>query len=280
MSATIIDGKKIASEIKNEISEQIVKTRLRPGLAVILVGKDPASELYVSLKQKAARSVGIDVHMYRFAEDAAEQEIVEAITWLNNDDEVHAILVQLPLPKHLDANKIIQAIDPEKDVDGFHPKNIQRILESKNDITPGLSLGIIQLILASGIDLAQKQVVIVGKSPSFTGVLKHVIEAYDAKVSVIPPEENARAATQQADVLIVAAGKPGWITDKDIKEGSVIIDVGTNKTIDNATMGDVDFASCVKKSAWITPVPGGVGPMTVAMLLKNTVLLAQRRQAH
>jgi len=279
MSASVIDGKKIAQEIQEEVREQVTHLNTRPGLAVLLVGNNPASELYVSLKQKAARKAGIDVHLYRFEENAPEEEVLKALDWLNKDSEVHAILVQLPLPEHLKTETIIRAIDPKKDVDGFHPENVKGILENKNRLTPGLSLGILQLILACGIELPGKKIAIVGKSPAFTAVLKHVLEAYETQVSIVAPDEDAHRTTREADVLVVAAGKPRWITDRDIKENAIIIDVGTNTLSDGETIGDVDFESCAHKASWITPVPGGVGPMTVAMLLKNTILLAQE-QSH
>ena len=274
--AQLINGKTIAAEIQQEVSDQISKLSLVPCLGVILVGKDPASELYVTLKQKASQKVGIDFNLYKFDEDAKESEILETVNWLNRDDDVHAILVQLPLPKHLDEDVIIRAMDPKKDVDGFHPKNIKAYINDESVLSPGLGMGIMQLITSTGENLNGKSALIIAKSKEFTKPLEHTLQAFEVEASSMKPSDsNLKNKMIESDIIISAVGKPKWITKDSIKESSILIDVGTTK-IGNGTVGDVDFESCKSKASWITPVPGGVGPMTVAMLLKNTVALASK----
>lgn len=277
MTTQFLDGKAIAATIRDETRSQIEKLSLRPGLAVILVGNDPASERYVSLKRRAGREVGIMVSVYRFERDASEHTILETINWLNSDDEIHAILVQLPLPAHLNEQTIVGAVSPEKDVDGFHPENIKKLLRGNAALTPGLHLGIMQLLAATGETLAGKRAAIVAKSPEFTGTLSYILSAFGVANDVARPDDpRAHGVMRSADIIIVAAGKTQFVTGDDIKTGAIIIDVGTTLLPDGTVVGDVDAASCSGKAAWISPVPGGVGPMTVAMLLKNTVLLASR----
>lgn len=266
--AQIIDGKALADTIRQETAAQIAKLGIVPGLAAILVGHDAASELYVSLKAKAAKEVGIMFSLYRFPNNASEAEILEAINWLNQDKNIDGILVQLPLPAHLDENKIIQAIDPKKDADGFHGKDY---------VIPGLANGILQLLLSTKENLKDKQALIIARSVEFTGSLSYILQEFGIANKTISPDDNdVKTQTQEADIIIIAAGKPQWIKKEDIKSGAIIIDVGTNRLSDNSVVGDVDFADCLEKASWITPVPGGVGPMTVAMLLKNTVSLSSR----
>lgn len=278
MTAQILDGKALGSAIQNEVREHIAKLGLQPGLAVLLAGADPASELYVSLKQRACRAVGIMANIYRFEKSAKEEELLNAIHWLNADNEIHAILIQLPLPEHLDEHKIISAMSSEKDVDGFHPENIKKLLAGEADITPGLHLGIMQLLGETKEPMAGKHAAIVAKSPEFTQTLAYVLDAFGITNETVAPEaKEAPTVIGQADIIIVAAGKPKFITGDSIKKGAIIIDVGTTRLSNGTVAGDVDFESCKEKASWITPVPGGVGPMTVAMLLKNTVLLANKR---
>ena len=264
--SNIINGKTLAKEICQETKEQIKKLGITPGLAAILVGHDPASELYVKLKAKAAKAVGVVFHLYRFPDNITEAELLEAIAWLNQDKDIDGILVQLPLPGQLDENKIIQAIAAKKDADGFHGKDY---------IIPGLANGILQLLASTNENLKSKQALIVARSPEFTGSISHLLREFGIANSIASPDDNdIKTKTQGADILIVAAGMPNWIKKEDIKPGAIIIDVGTNRLADGTVVGDVDFADCADKASWITPVPGGVGPMTVAMLLKNTVALA------
>ncbi|MBI2051006.1 MAG: bifunctional 5,10-methylenetetrahydrofolate dehydrogenase/5,10-methenyltetrahydrofolate cyclohydrolase [Parcubacteria group bacterium] len=269
-----IDGKSIADEIQEKVAEQIKKLKLKAGLAVILVGNDPASERYVSLKQKASQKVGIDFHLYRFGEHAAEGEILQTVRWLNEDPGIHAMLIQLPLPPHLDEDKIIAAMDYKKDVDGFHPKNIQAERLGAQKMMPGLVAGIVQLIAATGEVLHGKQAAIIARHEAFVKILARALSSFGAApVHAQPGDPRIAEKTQKADIVITAVGTPGWLTRDMIKEGCILIDVGTSE-VDGKITGDVD-ASCKKKAAWISPVPGGVGPMTVAMLLKNTALLAR-----
>lgn len=276
----IIDGKAIAEEIKHEVRREIVKKKLTPGLAVILVGDDPASHLYVKLKKKSCEQVGIEFHRYFCSSSTSEKEVIEAIDFLNKDPKINAILVQLPLPKGLDENKIIQSIDPAKDVDGFHPENLKKLLKGRPDVIPGLAQGIIKLIESTKEELENKKTVIISNSRIFSKPLEKLLEDKKIKVeSYLSKEKNLSAKISQADILIVAVGKKNFIKAKMVKEGCIVIDVGTNRVKDKV-FGDVDFKNVFKKAAWITPVPGGVGPMTIAMLLKNTLELAKKQTQH
>jgi methylenetetrahydrofolate dehydrogenase (NADP+) / methenyltetrahydrofolate cyclohydrolase len=278
--AKTIDGRALAQQIKDEVRAQIAKLGITPGLAAILVGNDEASKLYTKIKERAARRAGIMFSLYRFGEDAAEEEVVKTVNWLNRDEEIDAILVQLPLPSHLDEHKIISAVAPEKDVDGLHPANVKKILAGNSArVLPGLILGIIQLLQSTGEDLSGKQAVIAARSPEFTGVLAYVLNEFGVSNKVINPDTpDAKRSLASADIVIVAVGQANWLKAEDIKQDAIIIDVGTNRREDGNIVGDADFADCSQKASWITPTPGGVGPMTVAMLLKNTVTLSQRRR--
>lgn len=278
--AQIIDGRALAQQIKEETAAQIAKLGITPGLAAILAGNNPASKLYAKIKERACRQAGIIFSLYKFAADASEEEVIKTLAWLNRDEEIDAILMQLPLPSHLDENKIISAIAPEKDADGLHPANVKKILSGENAaVLPGLILGIIQLLQSTNENLAGKQSVIVARSPEFTGVLSYVLNEFGLISKVVNPDAlDAKDDLAGADIVIAAVGQANWLKAEDIKVGAIIIDVGTNRRSDGTVIGDADFVGCSKKAAWITPVPGGVGPMTVAMLLKNTAALAIRRK--
>lgn len=272
--ANKLGGRELAANIQAEVAGQIQKRGLSPGLAVILVGNDPASERYVSLKQKAAQKVGIDFRLYRFDENAPEDEIVKTIRFLNEDPNIHAMLIQLPLPEHLDEDRIIQTMDHRKDVDGFHPKNIQATLAGRHRMMPGLVMGIVQLIAATGEPLDGKQTLIVARHQAFIKTLAHALSSFGITASDVRPDDPMIAEkTKKADIIITAAGAPGWLTKDMVQEKAILIDVGTSDVGGRIT-GDVD-ASCWEKAAWISPVPGGVGPMTVAMLLANAEKLAR-----
>lgn len=274
--AKIIDGRALARQIRHEVKAQIIKLKLHPGLAVILVGENPASRLYVALKQKAAHEAGIIFSLYKFSATAPEAEILETINWLNADKEINAIIVQLPLPAHLDEQKIISAISPAKDVDGFHPENRKKLLANEVGIIPGLDLGILQLIQSTGQDMTGKQALIIARSPEFTSTLSHLLNQFSITNTIISPDNNTwPASVPGADIVITAIGAPRVITGDMLKPGAIVIDVGTNHIDANTVVGDVDWDSCAKVASWITPVPGGIGPMTVAMLLKNTVALTR-----
>lgn len=269
--SSIIDGLKIAKTIREKIADKVAKENLFPGLGVIMVGDDMASKLYVSLKKKACAECGVFFSLYEFSDKTPQEEIINTIEWLNNDQEINGILVQLPLPLGYDEDEIISKIDPEKDVDGFHPQNIKKYLKNENSRMPGLVEGIIILLKETEQTIKNKKSAIIAKSDEFKNCLEKELENLGAKVEKIHPDDkNIFEKTPQADIIISAIGKPKLITKDKIKNESILIDVGTCK-INNKTVGDVDFESCSKKASWISPVPGGVGPMTVSMLIKNTV---------
>lgn len=273
----IIDGKQIATEITEKVADEIKANKLQIGLAVILIGNDSASELYVKLKKKACIKVGIDFHLYRFPDNTNTDEVIEAIKFLNEDRDINAILVQLPLPKELDTKKIIAAIDPKKDVDGFHPINIQKYINGEIDFLPGLNEGINILLASTKQDLTNKKICILANSDEFAEPLEKYFtnQGLNTKhIHLADPDWTDRV--KEADILITAVGKALLITKDNIKEDAIIIDVGTNRLTKNTIVGDVDFESVCDKCSYITPVPGGVGPMTIAMLLKNSVRLARR----
>lgn len=274
----MLDGKNLAAEIQSEIKKEIFQKKLRPGLAVILIGSDPASNLYVSKKKQAAQDVGIEFHEYLLEEDVSQEEVLECINFLNNDDKTNAILVQLPLPKHLDTDKIIRAIDPKKDVDGFHPENIKDFLQDKAIITPGLPLGVLRLLEQTGEDLRYKKAVIVSKGKVFSQPMIKILEDREMEVELIKPDDkNLSAKTLEADVLVASCGKAFLIKEDMVKKDAIVIDIGINKIDNDYVVGDVDYSAVFEKVKFITPVPGGVGPMTIAMLLYNTVILAENK---
>lgn len=273
----LIDGRLLAEKIRLEARKKIVDEGLTPQLAVILVGDDPASKLYVSLKEKACQQVGIDFHKYLIAADAKKEHLLETIQFLNNDENIDAILIQLPLPDKFNEDEAIGTLDPAKDVDGFHPVNIKKFLAGEPGITPGLAMGILRLIQETGEPIDGKRAVIVANSEIFTKPLIKLLTDKGVTATYIPADnKHLSAETRLADILVVAAGRPGLINGDMIKQDSIIIDVGTNK-VGNETIGDVDLDSINGIADFITPVPGGVGPVTVAMLLQNAVYLAEKK---
>ncbi|RJP63063.1 MAG: bifunctional 5,10-methylenetetrahydrofolate dehydrogenase/5,10-methenyltetrahydrofolate cyclohydrolase [Ignavibacteriales bacterium] len=274
----ILDGKALALQIQQQIKEKIAKKNMEPGLAIILVGDDPASHLYVSKKKKACHDVGISFHEYLLDANIDEKEILDTINFLNKDEHVDAILVQLPLPKKFDTDKVIKSIDIKKDVDGFHPENIENFLKNKSYITPGLPLGILRLLEETKEDLKNKSAVIVSKSKVFSQPMIKILEDRNVKVSLVNPnDKDLKEKTSQANILIVSCGKPFFIKEDMVKKDAIVIDIGTNKIDNDYVVGDVDYSNVFDKVKFITPVPGGVGPMTVAMLLYNTVKLSQNK---
>lgn len=264
--AWLINGKEIADKLLADLKNEINQSSVQPGLGVILVGDDKASHLYVNLKAKAAELVGIKFEKYLLPEDTPEVEVINIINKLNSRPDIHGILVQLPLPEKFNEAKIISAINPNKDADGFHPTNIADFLTDQSPIVPGLANGIIKLIKSTEIDLTDKKVCLVANSKEFSLPIKHLLEKEGLKVEINLQQKPINI--NEADIIIVAVGQPNFIKSQDIKEGAIIIDVGTNK-IDNKLVGDVEADSLVNRLVYLTPVPGGVGPMTVAMLLWN-----------
>lgn len=272
----IIDGVKISDKIKFEIRHEIIKHDLIPGLAIILVGDDSASKIYVSKKEKACAEVGIVFNKYLFKSDEQEINILNTINFLNNDEEVDAIIVQLPLPKKFNTQKIINSIAPKKDVDGFHPKNIKKFLNNETFIEPVLAQSIKQALLYSNENLENKTAVVLGNSHEFIEPVEKILQNLKIKTSHTHiNESNWKEKIKNADILITAVGEAFLIKADMIKNDAIIIDVGINKVM-NATVGDVDYTDVFPKCSHITPVPGGIGPITIAYLLKNTLELHKK----
>ena len=267
----IIDGKKMAEDIYTELKEEVKNLEDKPGLAVILVGDDPASLVYVRNKERACKRLGLNYRLMRFPQSADKNEILSTIESLNSDKEVNGIIVQMPLPEHLEPFEIVSAIDPLKDVDGLHPDNLGRLLSGKPRIIPCTPLGVIELLRRENIDIRGKNAVIVGRSNLVRRPLFHLLLSLDATVTVCHSKTtDLKEETSRADILVCAAGVPKLISADMVKEGATVIDVGINRVGDRL-VGDVDFENIVGIASAITPVPGGVGPMTVAMLMKNVI---------
>lgn len=272
----ILDGKALSAVVKDEVRSEVAelekKYGRKPCLCVIIVGENPASQVYVRNKVKAAAYTGMESLLIELPASVSEEELLRKISELNSDDSVDGILVQLPLPKHIDEEKVIDAIAPEKDVDGFHPSNVAGLWLGKDCIVPCTPAGVMRLLDSAGIDLCGKTAVVVGRS-NIVGkpVAKLLLDRNATVVIAHSRTADLGAVTRQADVLVVAVGRAGLISGDMVKPGAVIIDVGMNRNAEGKLCGDVDFASCSEKASWITPVPGGVGPMTIAMLMKNTI---------
>lgn len=281
MSSKKIDGKAIGQEIRNELKEEVaslVAQGVQPGLAVILVGENPASETYVKNKEKSSKEAGMKSVLTKLPETVSEEDLLAEVEKLNQDDTIDGILVQLPLPKHIDENKVIRAISPEKDVDGFHPMNVGKMLIGQETFLPCTPYGIMQLLERSNVDIAGKHAVIIGRSNIVGKPMGQLLLQKDATVTYCHSRtKDLKKFTQQADILIVAIGIAKFITGDYIKEGAVVIDVGMNRDENGKLCGDVDYESAEKQASAITPVPGGVGPMTITMLLKNTVESAEKK---
>jgi methylenetetrahydrofolate dehydrogenase (NADP+)/methenyltetrahydrofolate cyclohydrolase len=290
MAAKIIDGKEIARQIRQELAVEIAKLKEKaivPGLGVILVGDDPASRSYVTAKEKACHEIGIFSDDNRLPADATQAELLALIRKMNADPKINGILVQLPLPKQLNESEVLLAIDPEKDVDGFHPVNVGRMVVGEKAFLSCTPHGVLQMLLRSGVKIEGAHVVIVGRSNIVGKPLANMLMAKgkmgNATVTVCHTKtRDTGHFTRQADIVIAAAGRPNTITADMIREGAVVIDVGVNR-VEDATrkngfrlVGDADFEGCMAKASMITPVPGGVGPMTITMLLYNTVESARR----
>jgi len=269
----LLNGKVISEQIISVIKQNVSHSAQVPGLGVILVGNDPASHLYVSLKEKACLKAGINFEKFVFPAAVSETELLKKIDELNNRKDIHGILVQLPLPQQ-NPDQIISAIDPSKDVDGFHSENLCSLESGKKCLISPVVLGVVRLINETREPLAQKNVVLV-MSKIFARPFYTVLSGSGAQVEVVSPDsKNLEEKTKTADFLITAVGQPNLITGKMVKEGAIVIDIGTSR-VGKKVVGDVEYTSVEKKASWLTPVPGGVGPMTVAMLLQN-VLVASR----
>ncbi|HBZ36253.1 MAG TPA: bifunctional methylenetetrahydrofolate dehydrogenase/methenyltetrahydrofolate cyclohydrolase [Candidatus Veblenbacteria bacterium] len=270
---TILNGRDLAASLRAELKNKVAELNLTPRLGVILVGDDPASHLYVALKEKAAKEVGIGVEKILLPNSAAKEDIIAKVEFFNNRPDIHGILIQLPLPPQLNEHEIISAMNPEKDADGFHPHNLTNLQNNQTAVIPGVTAGIIKLIELSGQTLAQKQACLIVNSDEFALPLKKLLQDRVAKVNIIHTPEPKDL--QVADIVVVALGQPQIIKGEFIKDGAVLIDVGTTK-VNGKVMGDVDAASLANRDVYLTPVPGGVGPMTVVMLLWNVYHLARQ----
>ncbi|HZD59068.1 MAG TPA: bifunctional methylenetetrahydrofolate dehydrogenase/methenyltetrahydrofolate cyclohydrolase FolD [Anaerolineae bacterium] len=282
MAAKIIDGKAISAQIRAELAEEVKKlqqeTGITPGLAVVLVGDNPASKVYVGQKEKACEELGLVSRKYVLPGDTSEKELLDLVEQLNNDSEIDGILVQLPLPKQIDENKVIAAIHPDKDVDGFHPVNVGRLVIGTEGFKPCTPYGVIHLLKRSDVQLTGAEAVIVGRSNIVGKPVALMLLQENATVTVCHSKTKDLAEVcRRADVLVVATGRPNTITADMVKDGVVVIDVGVNRLESGKLVGDVDFEGVSQRASAITPVPGGVGPMTIAMLMYNTVNSAKRR---
>ncbi len=270
--ANIIDGKTISAQVKDECRERVEREGLEITLAVIQVGSDPASTVYVGNKKKACEYTGIRSLAYELPEETTEAELLELVEKLNADSGVHGILVQLPLPSHINEDKVIQTISPAKDVDGFHPQSVGALSIGQTGFVSCTPAGIIQLLRRSGVEMDGKECVIVGRSNIVGKPMAMLMLRENATVTVCHSHtKNLKEVTRRADILIVAIGKPRFITREYVKEGAVVIDVGIHRNENNKLCGDVDFDDVEPVASAITPVPGGVGPMTIAMLMNNCV---------
>jgi methylenetetrahydrofolate dehydrogenase (NADP+)/methenyltetrahydrofolate cyclohydrolase len=278
--AYIIDGRAISAQIREEIAQKVQvyseKTGTRPGLAVIIVGDNPASQVYVRNKKKACEQVGFNSWVYEMPESTTQDELNALIDKLNCDSTVHGILVQLPLPSHLDEKEVILRIKPEKDVDAFHPYNVGRITIGDPKFLPCTPAGIMELLKRSNIEIAGKECVVIGRSNIVGKPMALLLLAENGTVTVCHSKtRDLREVCRRADILVVAIGKADFVTADMVKEGAVVIDVGMNRNAEGKLTGDVDFKSVSEVASYITPVPGGVGPMTITMLLQNTLVAAE-----
>lgn len=280
---TILDGKALSNTIKQEVKIEVAQLQkqkqITPGLAVILVGNDPASSTYVGMKAKSCKEAGIYSVVHEMPDTISQEEILDIIDKMNNNPHLHGILVQLPLPKHVDTTLILEAIDPKKDVDGFHPYNVGKMVSNLDAFLPATPFGVMKILEAYDIDVIGKNVCVIGASDIVGKPLASLMINAKATVEVCNSRtKDLKAHTLLADIICVGTGVVNLITQDMVKEGVVIIDIGINRLENGKLVGDVDFENVKNKCSFITPVPGGVGPMTIAMLLKNTVKAAQNRK--
>lgn len=281
MAARLIDGKTLAQQVRErlakESAELLVRTGIKPGLATILVGDDPASHLYVKNKQKASDAAGIYIDDHKLPASTTQAELLALIGKMNADPKIHGILVQLPLPKQIDSKTILEAVSPDKDADGFHPYNFGRLVEGHPVFEACTPKGVIKMIESTGVTIEGKRAVVLGRSNIVGKPLALMLLQRNATVTICHSKtRDLPAVCREAELLLVAIGKAKFVTADMVREGAVVIDVGTNRLPDGKVVGDVDFEPVSQKAGWISPVPGGVGPMTIAMLLENTVESAKR----
>ena len=279
--AEILDGKKVSQKVKDALKEEtkafFEKYGIKPGLAVVIVGDDPASRVYVNSKKKACEEIGYYSEEHALSKDTTESELLSLVEKLNGDGKIHGILVQLPLPDHIDEEKIINAISPKKDVDAFHPVNVGKIMIGNFDFLPCTPAGVMELLDEANIDLTGKNCVVIGRSNIVGKPQAMLLLHKNATVTICHSKtKNLKEITKNADVLVAAVGRAKMVTADYVKKGAVVIDVGMNRLENKKLAGDVDFDSVKDVASYITPVPGGVGPMTIAMLMKNTFTAAKR----
>lgn len=281
MSSVLINGNEIGKVIRTNLQtriEDLKKQGVVPGLAVVLVGDNAASKTYVTNKQKTCESLGMHSRLLSFTSSLSQEELMTTIHDLNTDESIHGILVQLPLPKHFDESLILSAISPDKDVDGFHPNNVGKMLLGQETFLPCTPFGVMKLLEHSGIEIAGKHAVVVGRSNIVGKPMGQLLLQKDATVTYAHSKTpDLGSITRQADILVVAVGIAKLIQAEHIKDGAIVIDVGMNRDENNKLCGDVDFASVSQKASFITPVPGGVGPMTITMLMENTIQSAENK---
>ena len=279
----ILDGKAVSLKVKESVkvrAEELKKFGVEPTLAVILVGEDKASQTYVRAKEKACNEYGIKSVAHRLSENTTQAELLALINVLNLDDSIHGILVQLPLPKHIDTNTILATIDPAKDVDGFHAVNVGKLVSGLDGFVPCTPLGVMEILKEYGIDVAGLNAVVIGRSNIVGKPMANLLLNASATVTVTHSKtKNLKEICKNADLIVAAIGKPFFLKADMVKDDAVVVDVGINRLDDGRLVGDVDFDEVAPKCSYITPVPGGVGPMTIAMLLNNTILAAQAKIA-
>ena len=279
----ILDGKAVSIKVKESVkvrADELKKFGIEPTLAVVLVGEDKASQTYVRAKEKACNEYGIKSVAHRLSENTTQNELLALINVLNLDDSIHGILVQLPLPRHIDTNVVLAAIDPQKDVDGFHAVNVGKLVSGLDGFVPCTPLGVMEILKEYGIDVAGLNAVVIGRSNIVGKPMANLLLNASATVTVTHSKtKNLKEICKNADLIVAAIGKPFFLKADMVKDGAVVVDVGINRLDDGKLVGDVDFDEVAPKCSYITPVPGGVGPMTIAMLLNNTILAAQAKIA-
>lgn len=279
----ILDGKAVSLKVKESVkvrADELKKFGIEPTLAVVLVGEDKASQTYVRAKEKACNEYGIKSVAHRLSENTTQNELLALINVLNLDDSIHGILVQLPLPKHIDTNVVLAAIDPQKDVDGFHAVNVGKLVSGLDGFVPCTPLGVMEILKEYGIDVAGLNAVVIGRSNIVGKPMANLLLNASTTVTVTHSKtKNLKEICKNADLIVAAIGKPFFLKADMVKDGAVVVDVGINRLDDGRLVGDVDFDEVAPKCSYITPVPGGVGPMTIAMLLNNTILAAQAKIA-